>query len=166
MLIGGIANLVWGEPRTTVDLDITVDVGQGGTGEFLAVARQCGEPLADDPADLAERGRVVPIRTHGGVRVDFVLATLPFELDAIQRAARVPVAGVEVRVCTAEDLIVMKAVSQRPRDHEDILGVLRRQGEALDLTRLDRTLEALAADLEQPELADRWHEAKRAAGLA
>src|SRR6266511_2804969 len=46
----------------------------------------CGDPRPDDPVAFAERTRVVPIRTSAGIPIDFVLAVLPFEMDAIRRA--------------------------------------------------------------------------------
>lgn len=37
------------------------------------------------------------------------------------------------RLCTPEDLIIYKMLSTRPRDLEDVKGIVRRQGAALDL---------------------------------
>lgn len=165
MLIGGFANLVWGEPRTTMDLDITVDVAPIGMESFLAVATMCGDPLPEDPVRFAERTRVLPVRTPEDVPVDFILATLPFEVDAIARARSVRVAGIDIRVCTPEDLVIHKVISERARDHEDIVGVLKRQGAQLDIRRLDQIVEDLASDLGEPHVAERWRAAKRSAGL-
>ena len=165
MVIGGLANLVWGDPRTTRDVDVTADISQVGTEGILEVAGRLGRPLADDPRDIAERGRLVPLRTDSGVRVDLVLAALPFEMEAIRRAREIEVEGVPVRVCTPEDLIVMKSVSRRPRDHEDVIGVLRRQRDSLDLDALESTITGLAEDLADPEIASRWKAARRIADL-
>lgn len=165
MVIGGIANLVWGEARTTLDVDITVDVEGVGVPRFLEVAARCGAPMSDEPEELAERGRMVPVRTAEGVRIDFILATLPFEHEAIRRSRSVSVGGLEARVITAEDLVIQKSVSTRARDHDDVVGVLRRRGGELDLARLDATIEGLASDMADPEIADRWQRAKQGAGL-
>jgi predicted nucleotidyltransferase len=165
MVIGGLANLAWGEPRTTMDVDITVNTGETSIPAILELAKELGSLLAEDPEEVAERGRLVPIRTLGGVRVDMALATLPFELDAIARARIIDLEGVEIPVCTPEDLIVMKSVSQRARDHEDVIGILRRQRDSLDLERLDQTISGLAAELSEPELADRWLRARRVASI-
>lgn len=164
MVIGGFANLVWGEPRTTMDLDVTVDVAGIGLSAFARLAAEIGDPLPDDPFSFAERTRVLPVRTHEGVTVDFILATVPFEFDAIGRARMVQLDEARVAICAPEDLIVNKIVSERARDHEDIVGVLRRQGASLEMTNLDRIVEGLAADLGQPDIARRYQTAKRAAG--
>ena len=165
MVIGGVANLVWGEARTTRDLDLTVDVESIGVTAFLQISEQLGTPMDDEPRDLAERKRLVRVMTAEGVGVDLALAVLPFELDAIGRAHTVSVLGIDVPVVGPEDFIIMKSVSPRPQDEIDVLGVLRRQGRRLELQRLDRTLEGLARDLAEPEIADRWRAAREAAGL-
>lgn len=52
---------------------------------------------------------------------------------AIHRARKVTVAPeVVARLCTPEDLIIYKLLSTRPRDLEDVKGIVRRQGAALD----------------------------------
>jgi Nucleotidyl transferase of unknown function (DUF2204) len=166
MVIGGMAAAIWGEPRTTRDLDVTVDAGVGGVEVFVWVATECGDPRPDDPVGFAERTRVLPIRTRAGIPIDFVLATLPFELEAIGRAQLVTLEGVEVPFCAPEDLVIHKIVSDRPRDLEDVTGILRRQRGALDLEWLDRTVSALGEDLADRAIVSRYESAKRDAGIA
>ena len=61
-----------------------------------------------------------------------------------------------VRFCSAEDLIVHKAVAGRPQDLRDIEGIIYRQGAALDAATIRRWLSAFADVLEQPELSKRF----------
>ncbi len=165
MVIGGFATLIWGEPRATTDVDLTVDAHALGTDAFAALAARLGSPLVDDPAAFAARNRVLPVRTPEGIEVDLILATLPFELGAIDRAATIDVEGTPVRVVTPEDLILHKVVSERARDLEDVVGVLRRQRDRLDLEALDAMVDALVADLQDPAIAGRYRQAKRSAGM-
>lgn len=165
MLIGGLAVVVWGEPRATRDVDVTVDLGGVSPRDFVAVARRVGEPLAEDPEDLAERGRVIPVLTPAGVAVDLVLALLSFEIEAIRRAVPINVEGRHVRVCGAEDLLLHKVVSERPRDHEDVIGILRRQARVLELDALDEAVATVSEELGEPQVRERWEAARSAAGL-
>jgi hypothetical protein len=48
-----------------------------------------------------------------------IFALLPFELDAIRRARDVTIADRTVHVVTPEDLILMKIISEQPRDVAD-----------------------------------------------
>lgn len=162
MVIGGFANLQWGEPRTTLDLDVTVATDDA---LLIDVARGAGEILVEDPETFLARTRVLPVRLSDGTRVDLIAATLPYEKDAIDRAREVRVHSRMIRFCSPEDLIVHKIVSDRPRDHEDVAGIVRRQGRALDLEYLDPIIEGLSRDLSKPEILDRYRQAKEAAGL-
>lgn len=121
-------------------------------------------PLVENPLACAHLNRVLPVRTPDTV-VDFVLATIPFEIEAISRAVRTKIGNVEARVCTAQDLIIHKIVSERPRDHEDVVGVLKRSRGYLALKELDAVLEGLARDLERPAIAQRYRSAKESAGI-
>jgi len=56
----------------------------------------------------------------------------------VARATRVPLAGALVPFATAEDLVIHKLLAGRPRDVEDVEGVVRRRGAALDWAYLHR----------------------------
>jgi hypothetical protein len=152
MVIGGIANLRWGRPRLTQDLDVTVIVPEPDLAAFLDRLSGTYAVLPADALEFARRTRVIPARDSAGVRVDVILATLPYEEAAVRRAVAFPVGGRPVRFCTAEDLILHKLVSSRPRDHEDVAGIIARQGARLDRGYLDPRVAELAEGLEQPEL--------------
>lgn len=152
MVIGGFANLYWGRPRLTQDVDVTVQVPDSAWPDFVAQVGQRFQLLRDDALDFARKTRVVPITTPAGIRIDLVLAGLPYEESAIRRAVTVNVEGRSVRLCTAEDLIVHKLASERPRDLEDVEGIIQRQAGALDRTYLDPLVSQLAAGLERPEI--------------
>jgi len=61
MVIGGIANLVWGEPRATLDIDVTVLVGRDDLEVFLARVRSEYDVLVGDAAAFVRETRVLPI---------------------------------------------------------------------------------------------------------
>jgi hypothetical protein len=164
MVIGGFANLRWGRPRLTQDLDVTIQLDEARWAVFIERMRRRFQPLAESPLEFARETRVVPVVTPAGVRVDLILAGLPYEEQAIARAREVPVAGRTVRFCAPEDLVLHKLASERPRDREDVEGVIARQGDALDRVYLDARVEALAAGLERPEIADFYRSCFRDAG--
>lgn len=155
MVIGGIANLVWGVPRATFDIDVTVWVEPAA--EAAAVARLCQafKPLAKNPRAFLEETRVLPLDV-GGTKVDLIFGELPFERQAIARAKAVDFAGHPVRICTPEDLIVHKVLAERPKDEEDLKGLARRLGGKLDRAYLDPLVRSLAAQLDRPDLWDRF----------
>jgi predicted nucleotidyltransferase len=155
-IIGGIANAVWGEPRATIDVDVTVAVEEDELPTTVpAIARSFRIPVSD-PLGFVQQTRVLPLDTADGVRIDVIFALLPFELDAIRRARDVTIADRTVHVVTPEDLILMKIISERPRDVADAEAIVRRSIGELDLAYLEPRIRELATALESDAILNRW----------
>lgn len=150
MVVGGQAVLVRGEPRLTRDIDVTLAAGPDALPQILSFLTDLGmHPLPSDPIGFARQTMVVPaVDDRTGVRVDLILSWTPFEAEAISRAESVSVDGYRYRVATAEDLVVMKILAGRPRDLEDVAGILLRHPD-LDARYVETWLDAFrdAADL-------------------
>jgi predicted nucleotidyltransferase len=152
MLIGGMANLIWGEARTTQDIDITIQVDPPALPDTVTRLTQIFRALPKDPITFVRQTRVLPIVTKNGVRADLIFAELPYQEQAIRRARPVALGDVMVQVCTPEDLIIHKIISERAKDLDDVKGIVRVQGSRLDRAYLDSLVLGLAADLERPEI--------------
>lgn len=77
--IGGLAVLRWGEPRETIDVDLTLITGFGREREFASVLLEAFAPRIDDAVTFAERNRVLLLRATSGVGLDIAFGGLPFE---------------------------------------------------------------------------------------
>ena len=153
--IGGVANFRWGTPRLTNDLDLTLLTGFGGEAEYTKALLSEFESRITDPAGFAAQNRVVLLRTDDGFGVDIALGAMPFEERSIERSSNTElVAGVTLRTCSAEDLIVHKAFAGRPQDWVDVEGVILKQRGVLAWPQVWRELADLAALKEAPELVD------------
>ncbi|HLE83827.1 MAG TPA: nucleotidyltransferase [Thermoanaerobaculia bacterium] len=64
----------------------------------------------------------------------------------------VDLGGLEVPVISPEDLVVTKILAGRPKDLEDVRGVLREQSGRLDLQRSRRFLRMLEQALDRSDL--------------
>ena len=152
-VIGGMALLRWGEQRMTTDVDLTLLTGFGGEEAFISVLIAEYVPLVPAPMEFGLRNRVLPLRTKSGFKTDIAFGALPFEENAVSRASDFAYTEDTVlRVCTAEDLVVMKAFAGRTRDWLDVEGVLIRQRNALDWNYIYTQLTPLAELKEAPEL--------------
>lgn len=151
--IGGLALQQWGEPRETVDVDLTLLTGFGGEEAFAARLLSRFTGRIDGAAEFARTRRVLLLRSGSGVGIDVAFGGLPFEEEAVSRSrlAAFP-AGVSLRVCSPEDLVVLKAFAARPRDWIDVEGIIARQAGRLDWGYVMRQLEPLAELKEAPEI--------------
>lgn len=154
--IGGLAVLRWGEPRETVDVDLTIVTGFSGERRYIDALVSRFEPRRPDAADFARTSRVLLLRAPSGVGLDIALGGLPFEESAVARSSpyRFP-PDIHLRTCSAEDLIVMKAFADRPKDWLDVEGVIVRQGGTLDWSLIVSELAPLAELKEAPDIIAR-----------
>jgi len=126
MVVGGQAVLLYGEPRLTRDIDITLGVDVDHLGEVLAVVQELNlKPLPKEIESFVRETMVLPtLDEHTGIRVDFIFSYTPYETGAIKRAKKVKIMGQEVNFASPEDLIIHKIFAGRPRDIEDVRTVL------------------------------------------
>jgi len=162
MVMGGQAVLLYGEPRLTQDVDVTLGVTPGRLPDVLGALVPAGfRPLVD--ADFVAETLVLPCEDEAsGVRVDVVFSYSSYEQEALQRTRRVVIDGVGVRFASVEDLLIQKVVAGRPRDLEDVRSVLLKHP-ALDTAYVRRWLDGFAEALDAPfrDLFDRlWGEAQ------
>lgn len=141
MVIGGQAVLLYGEPRLTRDIDITLGVGTDRLGSILDLLGEI--PLRALPAEIeafVNRTMVLPaLHEASGVRVDMVFSSTPFEREAIARACPVELGGRTVPFASPEDVVIHKIFAGRARDIEDVVTILRNQP-ALDRAYIRRWL--------------------------
>lgn len=153
--IGGLALQRWGEPRETVDVDLTLLTGFGGEERFVETLLGQYAARIKDAAPFALRNRVLLLRAASGVGLDIALGGLPFEESAVTRSSLFMFPGDQpIRTCSAEDLIVMKAFAARPKDWLDVEGIIIRQSGKLDWQYILGQLEPLAELKDAPEILD------------
>jgi hypothetical protein len=167
-LIGGaVALWAWGEPRTTADLDLVIDLPVESMAtlsselekrDMLVPADIMLDLWLEDGADLP----ISAIHMTSGYKAEMFLLKPG---DALREAGlgrrRLvdlgPALG-EVYVHSPEDLILNKLrfyrISQQTKHVRDIASIVLYQAEALDATYIERWVQALS-------LADEWHEIQR-----
>ncbi len=144
--IGGLAVIHRGEPRLTRDIDVTLLAGFSEEAKFVDLLLDNYAARMPSAREFAIENRVVLLRSNGGIPIDIALGGLPFEEEATRRACLVSYArNCTLRICQADDLIIMKAFADRSEDWRDIDGIVAKQGNQLDSKRILRHLEPLVA---------------------
>lgn len=126
MVIGGQAVLLYGEPRLTRDIDITLGVGVRELNKLKETISSLGlKILVERDEEFVERNMVLPtLDEKSGIRVDFIFSFSPYERQAIERAKDIKLGRSLVRFASLEDVVIHKVIAGRARDLEDIKSIL------------------------------------------
>lgn len=135
VVVGGLATVLHGYPRLTVDIDLIVDLAPEEALKAIDVLTTLGlvprVPVA--ASEFADRDKRESWIRDKNMRVFtmldasnplrqvdlFVESPIPFD-DLWRRAEILPLAGTSVRVASIDDIIVMKRIAARPQDLADI----------------------------------------------
>ncbi|MDD3544925.1 MAG: hypothetical protein PHG96_06150 [Kiritimatiellae bacterium] len=154
-IIGGLAVQRWGEPRATLDADLTLLTGFGDEDRYVTVLLDAFDSRIEDGLNFALTRRVLLLKASNGKQIDISLGALPFEASMMRRAVHVEFCpGLTLPCCTAEDLFVMKAFASRPKDWLDAESIVTRQG-SLNRRYILEQLCALCELKETPEIVER-----------
>jgi predicted nucleotidyltransferase len=126
MVIGGVAASVLGRPRLTQDIDALAILPEERWLTVMNEAAQFGiVARVQDPLEFAHRSRVLLMKhVASDIDIDVTFGGLPFEHAAVENSDRHNIEGLTVRLPRVEDLLIMKAIARRPKDLQDIEGLL------------------------------------------
>ena len=124
MVIGGQAVLLYGEPRLTKDIDITLGIGVNGLNKIKKIVSIIGLKILVK-REFVDKNMVLPtIEEKSGIRVDFIFSFSPYEKQAIERGKDIKLGKTFVRFASLEDVVIHKVIAGRARDIEDIKSIL------------------------------------------
>lgn len=161
MIAGSIASSVYGEPRTTRDIDIVVEVENTALlALFDAFDRKTiyiDEPAAGVLVGPGQMFNLIDLR--GGWKVDLMVKKdRPFSSVEFARRRRVEVLGVDVMLASVEDVLLAKLEwseqSGSTRQLDDVRGIIAVQRELLDLEYLRRWAAELGVEATLAGLID------------
>jgi len=154
-ILGGVAVSVYGEPRLTFDIDVNLMLDTNRIDDFLKKARKYGFfPLPIKIKKFIKSTGVIPMRFSKNKVVgkcDFIIAQNALEYSGIKRARFKKIYSTKMKIISPEDLIIYKITSQRPRDIEDVSGILARQKKKLDFRYINSWLKKISEANKKPE---------------
>lgn len=157
VIIGGIALQWWGEPRFTRDVDVTILVNLGEEEVIVKKILSAFSPRISDAYEFALKNRVCLVQNKEGYEIDISLGIPGYEEEVMKRFVKCRLDKKHtVRICSAEDLIIHKAVAGRPLDLSDIEGIIMRQGKKLNIKYIRKWLKEFSDVLGEKELIERF----------
>ena len=162
MLVGSTVSSLQGQPRSTHDIDVVVQISPQG-GEQLVAAFPLPDYLLDPLAmrsAIATRKMFNLLDNVGGDKADFwVLDVDPYRQQAFSRRIRGRLAGVEVWVQAPEDTILSKLhwakeLGGSEKQFKDALSVYEVQFGRLDLEYLDHWASRLGVSEDLQRIKD------------
>jgi len=117
---GGAIALAWyRNPRATTDIDINLTLPPEAAGPILRALTLLGVTITpEDRAAIAVDGQAR--LDWDGAYLDVFFATMDLHFEMAERARVVRFGAVDMPILAPEDLIICKAVFDRPKDWLDI----------------------------------------------
>lgn len=134
VIMGGMAISIYAPPRATFDIDAIGDIGEEALGIFLADLKKQGFSFDErNPVKLiAGLPFVTLYYRRSKLPVDLFLARNDFQKNVVRRSKSFRIGGMKLDVISPEDLILVKLLSGRVRDMEDIRQILAENAGSLD----------------------------------
>jgi predicted nucleotidyltransferase len=158
MIIGGQAVLVYGTPRLTRDIDMTLGVD---TDKFAIIEQICNELvlkiLPENPQAFADETKVLPAEDpESAIRVDFIFSFTPYEAQAMKRVTEIAMDGYPIKFASCEDVIIHKMLAARAIDSEDVKNIVIKNKDSLDIKYIEKWLLEFGELPGHAEILDRF----------
>ena len=145
VIVGGVAVMYHGVPRTTVDIDLILQMEDEQISPFTEFLNSKGfaASATDIRAAFNEQSHSTSFFRDTLLRLDIQGINSDFDEMTLDRAILVDLFGTSVRIGSAEDALVNKILFQGEQDMRDALGILKRNHENLDFEYIRSTCRIL-----------------------
>lgn len=167
VLVGGIAVIAYGNPRTTVDVDIIVQLGEDKIEEFAGFLKS--EGFFSDPHDLRkalhEKSHFTAEMKDTLFRIDLKGVYNENDKRTMNNRKKIEFEGIPMFIASPEDTIAHKLLYGSEQDITDAEGIYVRQIKKLDVPYLKKICREMGVeedlDKMQKELNDILKEMKK-----
>ncbi len=161
-IVGGLAVGAWSVPRATRDVDLYAEMPDAVRPSLLRELCLRGFDVPAMAQEL-ERFGVFRSRSREGVFLDVFDAAGPLGEAILDRRQKAPLAGRTLWLVAPEDLALLKAYSDRPRDFDDLVMLLQRGSSRVDMAYVETWAKRLDESVGTQEVSERLALARSAA---
>jgi len=141
VIVGGFAAIFYGNPRTTMDLDVVIQIGENtGIEKVVKFFKENG--FFADTNDMIDA-----FKEHSHCTVEFKETMFRVDIKGvynemdkrtIKNKIKTDFHGTTIYIASAEDTIINKLLCAREQDIKDALGIYARQIGKLDENYLEK----------------------------
>jgi hypothetical protein len=157
-VVGGLAVGAWGVSRSTRDADLYAELPSNRRTELQRDLEAAGFHVPAMEEELQTFG-VFRSRSTDGVFVDIFDAVGPLGEELLRRRRQLEVFSTKLWVTAPEELFLLKAFSDRPRDFEDLVGLALLPGLELNLRHIREWASRLDQSIGSDEVTNRVNQA-------
>ena len=141
VIVGGVAVMYHGVPRTTVDIDILLQIEEDLIPSFVDFLNLKGfdASVKDLRSAFKENSHSTVFFKDTLLRLDIQGVNSQFDKMTLDRAILVDLFGVSVKIGSIDDTFINKILFQGEQDLRDALGILKRNPENLDFDYIKST---------------------------
>jgi hypothetical protein len=165
MVTGSLASSLYGVPRSTNDLDVVIAPSRAQLFSLVQLFKRVGLYVRWKDAEIAlkqhDQFNVVELATAS--KVDLIVRKRrEFSLVEFERRETAELGGLTFSIASAEDVVLSKLewakTGESERQLRDAAGILRIQGDKLDVAYIEKWIESLSLEkqwLEARQLAEK-----------
>jgi predicted nucleotidyltransferase len=158
-MVGGLALAARGVIRATRDVDLFVAIPDAAKSRLQAALEDGGFHVPALEEELTSFGVLRSRHREAGLFLDIFNAVGELGDAILDHCSPVQVAKLSVQTARAEEIALLKAFSDRPRDTDDLRRLLAASHGSLDLEYLRKWASALDASLGSDEVSKRLADA-------
>ncbi|MCK4567550.1 MAG: nucleotidyltransferase [Candidatus Thorarchaeota archaeon] len=145
VIVGGVAVMYHGVPRTTVDIDLLLEIDESAIVPFSDFLSSKGfvSSAEDLRAAFAEHAHSTIFYCDSALRLDIQGINSQFDQMTIDRAVSITLFDVILKLGTVEDTLINKILFQGEQDLRDAHGIYRINQELLNLAYIEDTCKML-----------------------
>lgn len=145
VLVGSFSSMYYSFPRSTTDVDFVLAVSDPDLAQLATLLGdrfRLNPQLSFETVGGSLKNEITVVGTAFQIEL-FRLTDTPFDQSRFSRRRRVTISGREIWIQSAEDVIVQKLLWDRPKDREDVIGVIAVNHQTLDRDYLETWCERI-----------------------
>ena len=135
-LAGGLAFSALVKPRATMDIDLLLLINEQELFVMIDQLEDCLGKIIPHKTfmefNLLKVWRIINIVDNKEIVLDLMVSNSEIQENIIKRAMKIHFAGIDLKIITIEDMVLLKKYSRRPQDIADLDNIYNNLNDEID----------------------------------